>query len=701
MAIKDWVSVYPTGGIDTNTEQPTIIQFTDNTRASQINSMRDAIQALEEEVGSDLIESGSLRFSTQELEATASNLQASVTNLEASRSFTDLDDVPSSYAGSDGYLVKVSGSQLVFTSSADLGGGTTSPLTNKGDIYTYDTDNQRLGTGSDGQVLTVDSAEPAGLKWANVSGSGGGSVPIEDDGVQIVASPTAINFTGSGVAVTDVGGVATVEVPGVGDALPTAGAVVDMFVGTPASTQAISSTTFADVPGSSLPEQQFTVDVGGTYDLDVLLQSLSTSTANGQAAAFYQLVIDEGDFNGFPEQIIGSRAGATKEWWVFTDNGGNTSWEFKSVTSEVTLAVGTHKCKFKARKDTDYANSPRLAANGAFVVKGVLRAATQLPVVGAAVNLYAGVYAGGTVTLSNTSFTDISTLSGTFSVDVAGTYDISAILSSLSSTNSNELSEVEYRLVVDDGGFGGFTEQTIGADAVATKSWSVLSDFEASRSEWVHHTTFASASLGAGTHSVKIQYKKNQGNPRLSSGGEGYFLVKGVLRAANQAELSNKGELLTYSTASAVLPSGSDGQVLVADSSESTGLRWGSPSPTAYSASLAANETVNWTSIGPFQTNPVDINFTTTKDNEVVWVSYGTSWSSLTSNQLIYFQVALDGGAIDKIHRQELSAGALSFSFPLIVPTAGAHTGSLYVRVSGGSASVLGPSYTFLHILQF
>lgn len=40
-----------------------------------------------------------------------------------------------------------------------------SPLTTKGDIYTYSNTNARLGLGSENQILSVSSAETTGLKW--------------------------------------------------------------------------------------------------------------------------------------------------------------------------------------------------------------------------------------------------------------------------------------------------------------------------------------------------------------------------------------------------------------------------------------------------------------------------------------------------------------------------------------------------------
>lgn len=57
-----------------------------------------------------------------------------------------------------------------------------------------------------------------GSAWVVISGSGGGAVPVQEEGTTVVASPTAINFVGAGVTATNSGGVATVTIPGGGGA---------------------------------------------------------------------------------------------------------------------------------------------------------------------------------------------------------------------------------------------------------------------------------------------------------------------------------------------------------------------------------------------------------------------------------------------------------------------------------------------------
>ena len=58
----------------------------------------------------------------------------------------------------------------VYNGSAwvNVGGG--SPLTTKGDVYTYSTTDARLAVGANDTVLTADSSTATGLKWAAVSG---------------------------------------------------------------------------------------------------------------------------------------------------------------------------------------------------------------------------------------------------------------------------------------------------------------------------------------------------------------------------------------------------------------------------------------------------------------------------------------------------------------------------------------------------
>ena len=59
-------------------------------------------------------------------------------------------------------------SAWVFTDAATAAGGSgsTSPLTTKGDLWGYSTVDARLGVGSNGTLLTADSSEALGVKWA-------------------------------------------------------------------------------------------------------------------------------------------------------------------------------------------------------------------------------------------------------------------------------------------------------------------------------------------------------------------------------------------------------------------------------------------------------------------------------------------------------------------------------------------------------
>ena len=59
------------------------------------------------------------------------------------------------------------------------GGGSPSPLTTKGDIYTYSTTDARLPVGTNGQILSADSSKTAGLFWIDAPS---GTLPLTTKG---------------------------------------------------------------------------------------------------------------------------------------------------------------------------------------------------------------------------------------------------------------------------------------------------------------------------------------------------------------------------------------------------------------------------------------------------------------------------------------------------------------------------------------
>jgi hypothetical protein len=96
------------------------------------------------------------------------------------------------YVDADNNIYKYTGSAWVNIDTT--GGG--SPLTTKGDLYTYSTTDTRLGVGTNGHVLTADSTTGTGLKWA--APAGGGKV------LQVLSTIKSNTFTTTSSTATDV-----------------------------------------------------------------------------------------------------------------------------------------------------------------------------------------------------------------------------------------------------------------------------------------------------------------------------------------------------------------------------------------------------------------------------------------------------------------------------------------------------------------
>jgi hypothetical protein len=70
--------------------------------------------------------------------------------------------------GTSGQVLAVSGGGVpAWTTTADV-----TPLTTKGDLFTFTTVDARIGVGANGTILTADSAEATGLKWATPASGG-------------------------------------------------------------------------------------------------------------------------------------------------------------------------------------------------------------------------------------------------------------------------------------------------------------------------------------------------------------------------------------------------------------------------------------------------------------------------------------------------------------------------------------------------
>jgi hypothetical protein len=110
--------------------------------------------------------------------------------------------ITSPQEGMISYLKDTNATQYYSGSAWVTIGGSASPLTTKGDLYTYSTADARLAVGTNGQILTADSTAATGLKWATAAGGGGKVLQVVMGSTSTTAASSSSSYIDTGLTAT-------------------------------------------------------------------------------------------------------------------------------------------------------------------------------------------------------------------------------------------------------------------------------------------------------------------------------------------------------------------------------------------------------------------------------------------------------------------------------------------------------------------